>query len=90
MPSDPDLAGKLHGLQEALHSQIDVLRNFAGELRPPALVKFGLESAIRSHLGGLGEKHPEIRTHLEVVAARGRAFRNDPPGALPHLPACGK
>jgi PAS domain S-box-containing protein len=63
---DPDLAGTLQGLRKALHEQITVLRNYAGELRPPALAKFGLEKAVRSHAEQFQMKHPEIKLVLKM------------------------
>lgn len=63
---DPAVVETLQGLRKALHEQITALRNYAGELRPPALGKFGLEKAIRSHVDQFREKHPEINIILRM------------------------
>ena len=63
---DPDIRQAVQSVQENLQDQINSLREFAGELRPPALVKFGLEKAIRSHLESLQEKHPAISMRFEA------------------------
>jgi signal transduction histidine kinase len=56
----------LQEMRKALHEQITALRNYAGELRPPALGKFGLEKAIRAHAEQFREKHPEISLTLHM------------------------
>lgn len=56
-PADKE---SLQLIQDSLMEQIGDLRSYAGELRPPSLTAFGLEFAIRSHLEGYREKHPEI------------------------------
>ncbi len=58
--TDEKYRQNLEAVQATLHDQISSLRAFAGELRSPTLVKFGLSSAIREHLDGFHEKYPEI------------------------------
>ena len=53
-------------LREDLQKQIAILRNYAGELRPPALMSFGLVRAIRSHIDQFNRKHPEIMIELDA------------------------
>jgi PAS domain S-box-containing protein len=62
---NPDLAGKVKEIRFTLQKQVAELRSFAGELRPPALSKFGLVKAIRSHLEGYEQKHPQIAVDLQ-------------------------
>jgi PAS domain S-box-containing protein len=61
----PEIAGPLKAIRTTLQEQINELRAYAGELRPPTLVTFGLVKAIRSHLETFQKKHPELQLHLE-------------------------
>ena len=63
--TDPVLAGKVKEIRFSLQKQVAELRSFAGELRPPALSKFGLVKAIRSHAETFQEKHPEISLDIQ-------------------------
>jgi PAS domain S-box-containing protein len=63
---DPETAHKLEAIQTSLQAQIHELREYAGELRPPTLAKFGLEQAIRSHAETFEEKHPDLHIRLEM------------------------
>lgn len=60
------LTGQLRGLQLNLQGQIQQLRNFTSELRPPPVLAFGLEKAMRSHLERFSEKYPEIQVELNL------------------------
>jgi PAS domain S-box-containing protein len=62
---DPTLAGKVKEIRFSLQKQVAELRSFAGELRPPALSKFGLVKAMRSHCETFQEKHPEISLDIQ-------------------------
>jgi PAS domain S-box-containing protein len=62
----PEMAEQLEAIQTTLQSQINELRTYTSELRPPTLAKFGLEQAIRSHAESFQEKHPTIRIQLEM------------------------
>jgi two-component system, NarL family, sensor histidine kinase UhpB len=64
-----DLASPLETIQAALQEQIQELRAYAGELRPPSLEKFGLGKAIRSHLETVQEKHAELHLEFEDQSA---------------------
>ncbi len=66
LTGEPAVVEALQELRKALHEQITALRNYAGELRPPALGKFGLEKAIRAHADLFREKHPEITLTLRM------------------------
>jgi len=64
----PQIDQALENLQNNLQEQVNELRAYAGELRPPILAKFGLAKAIRSHLDGFQAKHPEIQFHFEAAS----------------------
>jgi PAS domain S-box-containing protein len=61
------LQPELLSVQSTVQELIDNLRIFAGELRPPTLMKFGLEKAIRSHLDEFHEMHPGIAVQLDAL-----------------------
>jgi PAS domain S-box-containing protein len=61
---DPHFADQLRQVRVSLQQQIAELRAYAGELRPPALTKFGLEKAIRLHAESFIAQHPEIAVHI--------------------------
>ncbi len=65
----PEITQKLGDLRTTLQEQIKELRDYAGELRPPALAKFGLAKALQSHLESFQEKNPGIRVRLEASPA---------------------
>jgi PAS domain S-box-containing protein len=58
----------IRDMQTSLHSVIDQLRSFTGELRSPVLYKFGLAKAISSHLETFAEKHPELALQVQIDA----------------------
>ncbi len=60
----------LQEMREVLTSQIKDLRAFCSELRPPALIPYGLEKAIRSHADNFQEKHPQIQLKLDLMQDR--------------------
>jgi PAS domain S-box-containing protein len=62
----PEMVQQLEAIQASLQAQIHELRNYAGELRPPTLAKFGLEQAIRAHAEIFDEKHPDLHIRLEM------------------------
>lgn len=53
-------------ISKYLLSVISSLRRLCGQLRPPALVPFGLAAAIRSLVDTLGEKYPEMNITLDL------------------------
>jgi PAS domain S-box-containing protein len=63
----PENQEELHGMRGSVQNVIDKLRAICGELRPPALTPFGLESAIREHADAFQSQHPEIRLHLDLA-----------------------
>jgi PAS domain S-box-containing protein len=58
---DPEITPQLRAVQTILQDQINELRNYAGELRPPTLARFGLVKAIQAHIESFQEKYPGIQ-----------------------------
>ncbi len=58
---------RLATAQGELLRVIDELRATCQELRPPALVPFGLEAAIRSHAGRFQKAHPELEVQVDLM-----------------------
>jgi PAS domain S-box-containing protein len=58
---------ELHLMRKSVQNVINKLRTICGELRPPALTPFGLESAIREHADTFQSQYPEIRLHLDLA-----------------------
>jgi PAS domain S-box-containing protein len=58
--------GKIDKLQNKLRLVSQVLRATATELRPPTLVPFGLEKALRSYVERFQKEHPELIFRVEL------------------------
>lgn len=58
-----DLARELQTRLLAINT---TLRNTARDLRPPALMDFGLERAIRDHVGRFQQNEPNLRIELDL------------------------
>lgn len=54
-------------IQTSLRGVIQTLRTICGDLRPPTLAPFGLESALRSHAEELQEEFPELSMQLDLM-----------------------
>jgi PAS domain S-box-containing protein len=65
----PEISQALEEIQNSVQDQVNELRAYAGELRPPILSRFGLAKAIQSHLEGFQGKHPGIRFQFEDDSA---------------------
>jgi PAS domain S-box-containing protein len=63
----PAIQDELHLMRDSVQNVINKLRAICGELRPPALAPFGLESAIREHADTFQTQYPEIRLHLDLA-----------------------
>ncbi len=57
---------KMRAIQGMLQKQIQDLRRFCNDLRPPVLAPFGLEKTIRSHAEGLQELYPDLNVFLHL------------------------
>lgn len=64
---DPAHIERLQWVQNAFNQEIQEFRQFIQELRPPALVSFGLESTIRSHLDSFTTQYPDIHLELDLT-----------------------
>jgi len=64
-----EVSQALEQIEGSLQEQVNELRAYAGELRPPILSKFGLAKAIRSHLESFQAKHPGMQFHFEEASA---------------------
>lgn len=53
---------------ETTQKVIDQLRGICGELRPPTLIPFGLEKAIRSHIETVHQADPNLQISLDLMA----------------------
>lgn len=58
---------RLQAIHESLQRQIQGLRQFCDELRPPVLAPFGLEKTIRSHADSLRELYPDLLIQLDLT-----------------------
>lgn len=65
--SDAPLGEALGKVSNNIHRVLRELRETAKELRPPTISQFGLEKTIRSYIGDLQEKHPELNIHLSLA-----------------------
>lgn len=59
---------ELASVLETTQQVIDQLRRICGELRPPTLIPFGLEKAIRSHIETIRQADPDLEIDLELMA----------------------
>jgi signal transduction histidine kinase len=64
---DADGSKTLDQFNDTLHRVVNNLRAICGELRPPSLSPFGLEVAIRDHVGKLHSQNPDLSIHLDLL-----------------------
>jgi PAS domain S-box-containing protein len=57
----------LDSIADELRRSVQELREVVNELRPPALLRYGLSRAIRIHCQDFHEKYPEIRIELDLT-----------------------
>ncbi len=60
------IAQQLEAIERDMKQRIRELRDFASELRPPTLSRYGLEVTIRSHADYFERKYPYIILRLEL------------------------
>ena len=60
-------AGELNKINQTVHRVINQLRFISGELRPPTLIPFGLEKAIRSHVQTVFHADPNVTLHFDLM-----------------------
>jgi PAS domain S-box-containing protein len=66
LAQDASLQTTMSAASQSIKDLIDSLRAFAGELRPPALAKFGLAKAIASYAETFEQKHADLKVDLDV------------------------
>lgn len=66
MPLEPPVQQQLLAAKEVIDQVIDELRDFSGELRPPALSKLGLKEAIAAHANSTMKKYPGLAIELSL------------------------
>ncbi len=62
-----EMAQRLEELQASLQAQVQSLRSFTRELRPPAVLAFGLEKAMRSYCESFTGQYPDLFLHLDLM-----------------------
>lgn len=65
-PLDALAHERLESVNEVIQEVISDLRAMAQELRPPAIIDFGLEKAIHSHIEDLRDKYPEMKFQISL------------------------
>jgi PAS domain S-box-containing protein len=63
---DAATSQSLTSVSRSIGELIEALRAFAGELRPPALAKFGVARAMRSYAEEFEQKHTTMKIHLDL------------------------
>ncbi len=68
MVSDPASLAELDQIAQGLKSSIQTLRSMIHELRPPAVLRFGLAKALKFQFDDFRETHPEIDLDMSQIA----------------------
>lgn len=63
----PEHSRRIESTQEQMEEIADRIRQLCGELRPPTLTPFGLETAIRAYAEQFAASHPTIQIHLDLA-----------------------
>ncbi len=63
---DSDLAKSVEAIQESVREQIQELRNYAVDLRPPILDQLGLEKSLHSYMESYRGKYPDLVIRMEI------------------------
>jgi PAS domain S-box-containing protein len=61
-----ELAKSVAAIQESVREQIQLLRNYTVDLRPPILDQLGLEKSLHSYLDSFLEKHSHLAVRMEI------------------------
>jgi PAS domain S-box-containing protein len=64
--SDRAVIERLSSINTSLEKLIQELRAFSSTLRPPVLIHFGLEKALRAHAENFHEKYQHLRIHMDL------------------------
>lgn len=73
---DPKMQVELNQIGLSIKNTIQELRHVVNELRPPAVLHFGLSRMIRLHCADFMEKHPEVDVDHELAEDRERMPEN--------------
>ncbi len=63
---DPNLRLELEQIAVSVQNAVRELREIVNDLRPPALIRFGLARAIRMHAEDMQERYPNVAIELEL------------------------
>jgi PAS domain S-box-containing protein len=69
--TDETFCNTLEELRGSLQHQLQELRDYACELRPPTLSRFGLRTAIKSQVDTFRLKHPDIEVRYKLQTIDG-------------------
>jgi signal transduction histidine kinase len=56
----------VEAIQESVREQIQELRSYIVDLRPPILDQLGLEKSLHSYMESYREKHPDLAVRMEL------------------------
>jgi signal transduction histidine kinase len=68
--ADPDQQAAIDRIRRSISQVIQELRSTAKELRPPTIMDFGLEKAIRSHVEEFQDKYPGLNIEMALASDR--------------------
>lgn len=66
LQADAQAQKAVHGTQQIFRQVNQTLRQICGDLRPPALVPFGLAAAVRSHAEQFRKRYPDLQLTLNL------------------------
>jgi PAS domain S-box-containing protein len=69
---DHELAKMVEAIQASVREQIQELRNYAVDLRPPILDQLGLEKSLQSYLESFLKRHPGLKVRMEIHPINGK------------------
>jgi PAS domain S-box-containing protein len=64
--ADGELTQSVEAIQESVREQIQELRSYIVDLRPPILSQLGLEKSLHSYMESYREKHPDMAVRMEL------------------------
>jgi PAS domain S-box-containing protein len=62
--SNPEFGERVENMRTLLLAVVNTLRETCGELRPPTLLRYGVESAVNSYIETITSLHPEVNIKL--------------------------
>jgi PAS domain S-box-containing protein len=65
--TDPEATAALDKLVQGLRGSIEYIRQMMNDLRPPALIRFGLIKAMRIYLEDFKERYPDIELDVDLM-----------------------